>query len=486
MSARAPAFPGAEVAVLIGFILLIANVTGSLAASAGLPRLTGYLIVGILAGPSISGLVSVEAVEELALIDSFALALIALMAGGELKLSRLRPHARNILYVTLAVTAVVWGGMTVLIVLISPLVPFLSALPFSGTLAVGLILGIWAANSSPDLTVAVIEETHASGPLADVVLGVTIVKDVVVIVLFTLTMALVAPLLNPGEQLNSHALVELAREVGGALVLGAGLGLVFSIYLGDDQVRLRSPMATFLFAYVMVVLAERLQVELLLTGVAAGFLIENLSPAGDRMIRGIQSVSVVIFAFFFAVAGARLELGAIREFWLAALLIFSGRAWLTYRGARVGLERAGAGVDLQAKTWQGLISQGGVTLGLVLLIEERFPAVGSDVVTLGMAVIIGSILGGPILLKWAITMPLIPEPEPEPEVEPEPQVALEPEAEPEPELESELESESESESPKPVEADRQLESHGPVESDTAVEQPTRPRYPAPDDWAGDA
>ena len=91
MSARAPAFPGAEVAVLIGFILLIANVTGSLAASAGLPRLTGYLIVGIPAGPSISGLVSVEAVEELALIDSFALALIALMAGGELKLSRSDP-----------------------------------------------------------------------------------------------------------------------------------------------------------------------------------------------------------------------------------------------------------------------------------------------------------------------------------------------------------------------------------------------------------
>ncbi len=84
LSATGPAFPGAEVAVLIGFILLVANVMGSLAAPVGLPRLTGYLIVGILAGPSISGIVSVDAVEELALIDSFALALIALMAGGEL------------------------------------------------------------------------------------------------------------------------------------------------------------------------------------------------------------------------------------------------------------------------------------------------------------------------------------------------------------------------------------------------------------------
>jgi len=397
--------------VLIGFILLIANVTGSLAAAARLPRLTGYVIVGILAGPSISGLISVDAVEELALIDSFALALIALMAGGELKLSRLRPQARNILYVTLAVTGVVWAGLALLIVLISPLVPFLAALPLSGVFAVALILGIWGANSSPDLTVAVIEETHTSGPLADLILGATIVKDVVVIVLFTLTMALVAPLLNPGEELNVHALVELGREVGGALLLGAGLGWVFSMYLGDDQERSRSPMATFLFAYLMVVLAERLHVELLLTGVAAGFVIENLSPAGDRMIRGIQSVSVVVFAFFFAVAGARLELGAIQEFWLAALIIFSGRAGLTYWGARIALQHTGASLDLRTKTWQGLISQGGVTLGLVLLIEERFPAVGSGVVTLGMAVIIGSILGGPILLKRAITASNIVEPD---------------------------------------------------------------------------
>ena len=143
----------------------------------------------------------------------------------------------------------------------------------------------------------------------------------------------------------------------------------------------------------------------LIVGILAG-------PSVSGMIRGIQSVSVVIFAFFFAVAGARLELAAVREFWLAALIIFSGRVWLTYRGARVGLERAGADVDLRTKTWQGLISQGGVTLGLVLLMEERFPTVGSDIVALGMAVIIGSILGGPILLKWAITTPPLPEPEP--------------------------------------------------------------------------
>ena len=415
-AATEPAFPGAEVAVLIGFVLLIANVAGSLAASSGLPRLTGYLIVGILAGPSILGLMSPEAVEELALIDRFALVLIALMAGGELKLSQLRPQARNILYATLSVTVIVWIGITALVVLMRPLVPFLVERPISGVVAVGLLLGIWCANSSPDLTVGVIEEMHTSGPLVDVILGVTIVKDVVVIVFFTLTMALVAPLLNPGEHFDSLILLHLARDVGGALVVGAGMGWVFSVYLGDDKVRHRPPVATFLFAYVVVVVAARLQVELLLTGVAAGFVIENLSPAGDRMIRGIQSVAVVVFAFFFAVAGARLDLGAVRQFWLAALIIFTGRAALTYWGARVGLARAGAPPEIEQKTWQGLLSQGGVTLGLILLIQDSFPSVASGIVALGMAVIIGNIMGGPILLKRALSSvesPSTPDAEPQ-------------------------------------------------------------------------
>ena len=100
------------------------------------------------------------------------------------------------------------------------------------------------------------------------------------------------------------------------------MGWVFSQYLGGEGTDPRSPFATFLFAYVLVVLADELHVELLLAGVSAGFVIENLSPAGDRMIQGIRSVAVVIFAFFFAIAGASLDLGAVARYGVAALAIF--------------------------------------------------------------------------------------------------------------------------------------------------------------------
>ncbi len=401
-----PTLEDGRLAIFLGFVLLSASVAGSLASALGLPRITGFIVIGIVVGPSVLGLLPADAVSDLGLIDLFALALIAMLAGGELRVEALRPQAKTILITTLAITAVVWVGVAAVVIAVSPITPFLAELPLQGVIAIALLLGVWAANSSPDLTVAVIEEKHAEGPLVEVVLGVTIVKDVVVIVLFTLTLALVTPLLDASRPFSLEALLVLAREIGGALVLGAGMGWVFSQYLGGEGTNPRSPFATFLFAYVMVVLTEELHLELLLTGVAAGFVIENLSPAGDRMIQGIRSVAVVVFAFFFTIAGARLELAAVGRFWIAAGLIFGARLWLTRWAGIRGMRLSGTGDHVRRYGWQGLISQGGVSLGLILLIDESFPDIGPSIVALAMAVILGNILGGPVLLGRALAVPV--------------------------------------------------------------------------------
>jgi Kef-type K+ transport system membrane component KefB len=391
--------PEEQLTILMGFVLLAASTAGALSTNVGLPRITGFLVVGILAGPSIVALIPWGALDELRLIDAFALALIAMLAGGELKLKSLKPAAKSITFTTFTVVGVVWVGMTLVFIPVGFFLPFLDGVGFLGILALGCLLGIWAANSSPDLTVAVIEESGSKGPLTDVILGVTIVKDVVVIILFTLVLALVRPLLgHSGEE--GRILIELAREVGGALAVGALLGWIFSLYLEQEG---RKPVySTFIFAYLLVVVSEMLHVELLLAGVAAGFLIENLSEAGDEMIHGIESVSVVIFAFFFTIAGASLDLHAVGAFWFAALILFSARAFFTFWGASLGTRWARAPVAIRARTWKGLLSQGGVTLGLLLVLEESFPEIGEGVVALGMAVIIGNILGGPVLLKRAL------------------------------------------------------------------------------------
>jgi len=401
-----PTLEDGRLAILLGFVLLSASVAGTLASGLGLPRITGFIVIGILLGPSVLGLLPESAVEELTLIDEFALALIAMLAGGELRVGALRPQAKAILVTTLVVTCVVWAGVSLAVVALSPITPVLGDLPLPAVVGIALLLGVWAANSSPDLTVAVIEEKRAEGALVEVVLGVTIVKDIVVIVLFTLTLAAVTPLIDAAQSFSADALVTLGREVGGALLLGGAMGWVFSQYLGGEGTNPRSPFATFLFAYVMVVLVRELHVELLLTGVAAGLVIENLSPAGDRMIEGIRSVAVVVFAFFFTIAGASLDLAVLGRFGLVAALLFAVRVWLTRWSTRKGMALAGTDAHVRRYGWQGLISQGGVSLALILLIAEEFPEVGPSVVGLAMAIILGNILGGPVLLGWALAAPV--------------------------------------------------------------------------------
>jgi len=297
------------------------------------------------------------------------------------------------------VVGVVWLGVALIFLPLGFFLPFLEGVDFLGIVALAGLFGIWAANSSPDLTVAVIEETGSKGPLTDVILGVTIVKDVVVIVLFTLMLAITQPLLGPEGAGGVH-LLGLLWEVVGAIGIGAALGFVFSLYLQQEGEQ--PAYATFLFAYVLVLAAELLHFELLLAGVAAGFMIENVSEAGDEMIRGIEKVAVVVFAFFFTVAGASLDLAAVGAFWIAALVLFFARLGLTYWGAKLGTRWAGAPAPVRTLTWRGLLSQGGVTLGLLLVMQEEFPDLGDGIVALGMAVIIGNILGGPVLLKTAL------------------------------------------------------------------------------------
>lgn len=385
--------------VLLGFILLVAYIAGAVAAGFRLPRLTGYVLVGIVVGPFALEIVTSQAVDSLRTIDELALALIALTAGGELKLHELRKSLRSIVGIALGVLGVVVVGITGLVLALKPIAPVLAVEPWSFALAVALLLAIWCANSSPDATIAVINESGAGGQLTETILGVTILKDVLVIVLFAVALSLARPLVGSAG-FDPGLIATVAWEVGGALGVGAFLGWGYSLYLQRQPEQ--TVLATLLFSYLVVLVAHAIHIELLLTAVAAGFMIENFSEAGDRLIDAIESNSLVVFAIFFALAGASLNLQTAVAFWPVALVVVLARAVLTWGGARLGARYTEAPASVTRLGWMGLISQAGVTLGLSLLVAAEFPGWGDQFVAVTTAVIIVHLLVGPVLLKVAL------------------------------------------------------------------------------------
>jgi Kef-type K+ transport system membrane component KefB len=400
--ARLPHAPHAgATAMMLGFTLLAAYIAGGAAAAVGLPRVTGYVLVGIAVGPFALEVLSFEMVENLRTIDELALALIALTAGGELKLKDIRKMAGQIVGVGLAVMAIVVVGVVALVMAARPWLPLLADRPPGFAFAVALLLGIWCANSSPDATIAVINETGSRGPVTETILGVTVFKDVLVIIAFAAALSVAGPLTRPAASLDASVLTTVAWEVGGALLIGAFAGWIFSIYL--VRVGARSILATLIFTFVLTQVAHELHVELLLLAIAAGFVIENFSQAGDELMNALEANAIVVFALFFALAGAALDLGALGQFWAAALVVVGVRLGLTWLGVWSAGRMIALPEDVARLTWRGLISQAGVTLGLSLLVQQAFPEWGGTFVAITAAVIIVHLLVGPVLLKTALT-----------------------------------------------------------------------------------
>src|SRR5687768_9819198 len=76
--------------LIFGFLILAAYTIGEIAKSIRVPKIVGYLGAGLVFGPSVLNILTADATHELQPVSSLAIALIALLAGAELRLSEIR------------------------------------------------------------------------------------------------------------------------------------------------------------------------------------------------------------------------------------------------------------------------------------------------------------------------------------------------------------------------------------------------------------
>ncbi len=388
---------GARATVALGFAVLAAHAFGLLLRPLGLPMVSAYLILGLLAGPQVLGLITHDAVEDLGLINGIALALIAMTAGGELVVSQIRPLMRSIVSITVAQMVIIAGGMALLLHFLREMLPFAAGADAGPMIAVCLLGGVLAVANSPATTIAVMTETESAGRFTDTVLGITVLKDVLLILLFGVVFALVEVLVEPEAPMALRDLGAIALGLG--LSVLAGLGLAFALAPLLSRVGRQLPLLVVGVAILVAAAARPLGLDPLILCIAMGFAIRNFTERGRQLIRGVEHVSPLIYAVFFTMVGAGLDLGALRLMWFVATMLVLARGALTFAASWAGSRLVEDEPTVRRWGWTGFVAQAGVTLGLVLLVAERFPGWGDDFKTLIVAAVAVNQLVGPILFK---------------------------------------------------------------------------------------
>lgn len=390
---------GSGAALAFGFLLIVSVQAGHICDRLKMPRLTGYILVGIAFGPQLAGLVSASMLDDLAIVKGTAVGLIAFLAGCELNLRRLRPRLRAI--GTTSVFTMI-GSVLLLFALfyaLTYLLPVTKDFGVAQRMVVALIAANVLAAYSPAVVVGILSETRASGPLSETVLSIVVLADLVIVVTYALS-STVGHSIFPADE-HGNALWLLVPHIFGSILAGLVAGAVLALYV--TRVRARAGMFTFAVLFISAEAGAALHLNPLLIGLTAGLLLENVTPiGGERLAEAADSVAMPTFAIFFAVVGAEVQIGAFLEtapFAIGAAIL---RALGIWAGARLAARRSGFDALFANRLTLGLLPQAGVAIALAALLLADFRPWGPVLGTIVLGSIIVNQLVGPVLFRNAV------------------------------------------------------------------------------------
>lgn len=404
------------VVVLAAFVVvaLASKQVGALFARFRLPLISGFIFTGILAGPFFLGLIPEGATEQLRLLDQTSLAVIAFAVGGKLHVPDLRDRMRSIAWVSTANALLIplFGAVTVL--LLADRIPFLNGMSLPGQIAIALVIGTVLATRAPAVAIAIINEMRARGPFTQTILGVTMVTDVAVIILFAVVTPIAGVVLD-NLPLNPAFLAMLFGKLVLTVVVGLIAGLALRLVLQrrfssvvKTALMLAVGLSMFVFGYALRDLTHAnlpyaVMIEPLLSCLIASFYITNYTEYRSDLLKILADVTPVIYLIFFTLVGAGLALDVLVSIWPVALALFAARIAGIFVSSFAGGVIAGDPMRFNRVSWMTFLTQAGVGLGLAKGVAAEYPGWGDSAAAMIVSAIVLSELVGPPLFKWAIS-----------------------------------------------------------------------------------
>jgi len=393
---------------VLGIVVIAGYYMGHAARMIRLPSLIGYMILGVILGPSVLHLISEAGMEHLSFITQIALGFVAFSIGTELSMSTLKRLGLGIVSIIFAESFMAFFAVTGLVFLLKRDLPM------------ALIFGAMAPASAPAGTVAVIQEYKAKGNLTKALYAVVGFDDGLAIIIFGFAAALAKNLLI-GEATGRNgsilpAMLPPLKEIGLSILVGGIIGVVFCQMVRKMTSSKDMLIAVFGAVLIATGLSVRWHCSLIMTNMVIGFLLINTRREDlvHRVMAPLLGIMPLVFILFFSLAGSHLELSSLPALGTLGLVYIIGRSGGLIGGARIGAMLGRVDANVKKYIGLGILSQAGVAIGLSLIVKHDFgvldarynlphaASIGTVVLTTVTATCIFFEIIGPILTKIAL------------------------------------------------------------------------------------
>jgi Kef-type K+ transport system membrane component KefB len=379
--------------VSLGLILLFALLLGHLVKFIKVPEVTGYILAGIALGPSVLGWLSHENVRTLSVFSEVALGLILFSIGSAFEFDRVRALGWPVLRVAVSETVLAAVLVTA------------AALFFGQTWQVALLLGAIAMETGAASTLMVIREYDSAGPLTDTLTGVIAVNNILCLVAFSIA-ASVIEFANGAEALGFAGFYQsffpLLWQLVGSVALGYLVGLLLAGWA--SRVMEHGEVLILLAGCVLLCVGAAVLLELsaLIASLAVGATMVNLSSRSRRLFEALGQTDPPLYAIFFVIAGADLNLSLLGSMGAVGLAYVIARGAGKLLGASLGAGLAGLPRTVRRHVGVSLLAHAGLAVGLTIAISRRLPDLAPAVVTVVLSGVVIYEIFGPLGVRLAI------------------------------------------------------------------------------------
>lgn len=378
-----------------------------------LPAVTAYLIAGVLIGPyclgtlHIEGLgfTSMEEVSYLSVVSEVALGFIAFSIGNEFRLEDLKKTGKQ------ATVIGIFQALAATVLVDLALYAVHVAMPDKLSTAQVITLGAIATATAPAATLMVVRQYKAKGPLTSLLLPIVALDDAVGLIVFAVSFGIAKTLVSGTIDFVSIIINPLV-EIVFSLLLGAVMGWLLTQLeklFNSNTNRLNMTIA-FVFLTVSLSMMEfhigpvHVGFSSLLVCMMLGTVFCNICPLSFDLMGAADKWTSPLFALFFVISGADLELGVFADM----AIVFIGIVYILFRclgkyiGAAISAKATDCSPEICKYLGITLFPQAGVALGMCTT-AMQLGEQGNLIRNITLFAVLVYELVGPMMTKMALT-----------------------------------------------------------------------------------
>ena len=379
----------------LGLILLFALLVGHLVKFARIPEVTGYLLAGMVVGPSVLGWVSHENLRALHVFSEVGLGLILFSIGSVFEFSRMKLIGRKVFVVAAAESCT------------AAVLVFAAMLILGQPWPVALLLGAIAVETGAASTLMVIRESNSKGPFTEAVTSVIGLNNILALLAFSLaaaTLDLSSMLTDSGVSSTgiARSIFPLLWQLIGSSALGFLIGILLASWA--SKVVESGEVLILLVGCVLLTvgIASALDLSPLVGSLAVGATMANLSKKSRKLFEALSRTDPPLYVIFFVLAGADLDLALLPTLGTLGLGYVVARAVGKLLGSSIAARKVDFGKKIERLLGFSIFAQAGLAVGLVLVTRQRFPEIAPTVATVVLGAVIVFEIVGPLSAKFAL------------------------------------------------------------------------------------